>query len=115
MSAERKREVYNVARKHGLLIVEDDPCESLSHCPLSKLMSKDCFLQVRPNGADSPIVPTFLSLDIDGRVIRVDTFSKIVAPGSRCGWITAHKDIVLRVLRRNEATTVSTLLDRSSC
>lgn len=43
---------------------------------------------------------------IDGRVIRVDSVSKIVAPGSCCVWITGYKDIVLLVLRRNEATTV---------
>ncbi|KAL7424065.1 hypothetical protein Q5752_001650 [Cryptotrichosporon argae] len=86
----RKREIYAVARKYGVLIVEDDPY---------------CFLQIRPNGADSPIVPSFLSLDVDGRVIRVDSFSKIVAPGSRCGWITGPDEIVTRIMNRSEAST----------
>lgn len=32
--------------------------------------------------------PSYLSLDTDGRVIRLDTFSKILAPGLRLGWVT---------------------------
>jgi aromatic amino acid aminotransferase I len=69
----------------------------------------DCFLQIRPQGADAPIVPSFMSIDVDGRVIRVDSFSKIVAPGSRCGWITGPKEIVTRIMNRSEASTVSGL------
>jgi len=64
-------------------------------------------LQIRPNGADSPIVPTFLSLDIDGRVIRVDSFSKIVAPGARLGWITGPAPIVEKIMNTRESATVS--------
>ena len=35
------------------------------------------------------VEPGFSSLDVDGRVVRVDTFSKCLAPGLRLGWITA--------------------------
>lgn len=67
----------------------------------------DCFLQIRPNGADSPIVPSFLSLDTDGRVLRVDSFSKIVAPGSRLGFVTGHKTLVEKIMNTRESSTVS--------
>ncbi|WWC92019.1 uncharacterized protein L201_006973 [Kwoniella dendrophila CBS 6074] len=86
----RKREIYSVCRKWDLLITEDDPY---------------CFLQIRPNGAASPIVPSFLSLDTDGRVLRIDSFSKIVAPGSRLGWITGHKTIVEKIMNTRESAT----------
>ncbi|KAK8853500.1 hypothetical protein IAR55_004207 [Kwoniella newhampshirensis] len=88
--AHRKREIYAVCRKWDLLICEDDPY---------------CFLQIRPNGADSPIVPSFLSLDTDGRVVRVDSFSKIVAPGSRLGFITGHKELVEKIMNTRESAT----------
>ncbi|WVQ85764.1 hypothetical protein IAT38_007931 [Cryptococcus sp. DSM 104549] len=88
----RKREIYAVCRKWELLIGEDDPY---------------CFLQIRPNGADSPIVPSFLSMDTDGRVIRVDSFSKIVAPGSRLGFITAHKVLLEKLMNTREGATQS--------
>ncbi|KAI7308976.1 aromatic amino acid aminotransferase 1 [Hortaea werneckii] len=90
---ERRREVYKIAQKHDLYILEDEPYY---------------FLQMQPYaGPDAPattppathedflksLVPSFLSLDTDGRVMRMDSFSKVIAPGSRCGWITASEQI----------------------
>ena len=37
---------------------------------------------------------SFLSIDEDGRVIRLDTFSNILAPGFRIGWVTATAKLV---------------------
>lgn len=68
---------------------------------------KDCYLQVRPNGADTPLMPSFLSLDLDGRVVRLDSFSKFIAPGSRCGWITGPKELVTTIMVKAEASSVS--------
>ncbi|KAK8869750.1 hypothetical protein IAR55_000318 [Kwoniella newhampshirensis] len=86
----RKREVYAVCRKWNILIIEDDPY---------------CYLQIRPDGADSPLVPSFLSMDIDGRVVRMDSFSKFIAPGSRCGWITGPKPLVQAIAHKTESST----------
>ncbi|EFA86769.1 kynurenine/alpha-aminoadipate aminotransferase-like protein [Heterostelium album PN500] len=78
-SNKRKRDILEVARSYNLLIVEDDP---------------HYFLQFG-NDEDSaldklPLEPSFLSMDTDGRVIRLDTFSKILAGGIRFGFITSH-------------------------
>lgn len=51
------------------------------------------------------LVPSYLSVDTDGRVIRLDTFSKTIAPGCRLGWITAQPAIVERILRITETST----------
>lgn len=51
------------------------------------------------------LVPSFLQIDTDGRVIRLDTFSKTVAPGCRLGWITAQPAIIERYLRATESST----------
>jgi DNA-binding transcriptional MocR family regulator len=51
------------------------------------------------------LVPSYLNVDTDGRVIRLDTFSKTVAPGCRLGWITAQPAIVERILRITETST----------
>lgn len=37
---------------------------------------------------------SYLGLDTDGRVLRVDSFAKFLAPGLRLGWVTAHPQIV---------------------
>lgn len=51
------------------------------------------------------LVPSYLSIDVDGRVIRLDTFSKTIAPGCRLGWITAQPAIVEKIQRITEVST----------
>ncbi|MDC0525886.1 hypothetical protein OAO87_02710 [bacterium] len=41
--------------------------------------------------------PSFLSVDTDGRVIRLDTFSKLLAPGLRLGWISSHPAFIQKI------------------
>ncbi|KAJ1937373.1 hypothetical protein EC988_007909, partial [Linderina pennispora] len=95
MSESRRAEIYRVAQKHNLVIVEDDPYY---------------FMQFpkphEPVDSDLVLVPSFLSLDTDGRVIRLDSFSKILAPNLRCGWVTAPSYILDRVQLLNEATSL---------
>lgn len=72
---------------------------------------KYCYVQVRPNGAYTPLVRSFLSLDADGRVVRLDSFSKFIAPESRCGcWNTGPKELVTTVMVKAEAGIVSVKL-----
>lgn len=51
------------------------------------------------------LVPSYMSIDEDGRVVRIDTFSKTIAPGCRLGWMTAQPAIIERIARITEATT----------
>ncbi|EME44200.1 hypothetical protein DOTSEDRAFT_71877 [Dothistroma septosporum NZE10] len=90
---QRRREIYAVSQRHDLVIFEDEPYY---------------FLQMEaykgPEGSPAPgpssheeflhsIVPSFLSIDVDGRVMRSDSFSKVIAPGTRVGWITASEQL----------------------
>nr|XP_008113434.1 PREDICTED: kynurenine/alpha-aminoadipate aminotransferase, mitochondrial isoform X2 [Anolis carolinensis] len=61
LTTDRKEEIYQLARQYDFLIIEDDPYY---------------FLQF-----NKPWAPTFLSMDTDGRVIRTDSFSKILSSG----------------------------------
>lgn len=51
------------------------------------------------------IVPSFLSIDVDGRVMRADSFSKVIAPGSRVGWITASEQMCQRYRTHADVST----------
>jgi DNA-binding transcriptional MocR family regulator len=51
------------------------------------------------------LVPSYLSVDYEGRVLRLDTFSKTVAPGCRLGWITGQPALIERILRITETST----------
>ncbi|XP_056614169.1 kynurenine/alpha-aminoadipate aminotransferase, mitochondrial [Triplophysa dalaica] len=88
MTLERKQEVYELARKYDLLIIEDDPYY---------------FLQF-----EKPWAPTFLSMDLDGRVLRTDSFSKILSSGLRVGFVTGPKPLVDRVVLHIQASTMHT-------
>lgn len=63
-----------------------------------------------PTKADVPIflekmAKSFLTIDTQGRVIRLDTFSKTLAPGARLGWFVANKTFIEHLLRGTEMQT----------
>lgn len=39
-------------------------------------------------------VPSFLSLDTEGRVLRFDSLSKVLSSGLRLGWVTGPKQLI---------------------
>jgi 2-aminoadipate transaminase len=67
MSSARRRALIDLARERGLVIVEDDPYGDLSY--------------------DEAPPPTLKSLDPE--VIFLGTFSKVLAPGLRVGWVAS--------------------------
>ncbi|KAK8087817.1 aromatic aminotransferase Aro8 [Apiospora hydei] len=48
------------------------------------------------------LIPSLLSMDTDGRVLRHDSFSKVVVPGSRVGWVTGSEQVIERYIRHAE-------------
>ncbi|KAL8823998.1 MAG: hypothetical protein Q9191_005380, partial [Dirinaria sp. TL-2023a] len=92
-STARKNSIYEIAERHDLLILEDDPYFFLrldgTSAPSDLHPPFSLFGQFRTS------LPTsYLSLDQSGRVMRVESTSKILAPGLRCGWLTASRQIV---------------------
>ena len=128
ITAQRRREVYELCRLHDVWILEDDPyfylqwgaaAAALTHTQLADPVAKGAFssgaaaaaLQAVVPGlaglADTPSRPaSYLSLDKDQRVIRVDTFSKFLAPGLRLGWVTARGDVVTKLTSALQSHTV---------
>ena len=45
-------------------------------------------------------------MDVDGRVVRLDSFSKFLAPGMRLGWVTAHPDMLQKICFALHASTM---------
>jgi 2-aminoadipate transaminase len=63
------------------------------------------YRQLRYLGED---LPSLLELDRDGRVISLRTFSKILSPGLRLGWIAAHPEVVSRLVVAKQAADLCT-------
>lgn len=74
MTAERRAKMVELAEAHGVTILEDDP-----------------YGEIRYSGVAVPPVKHF---DKNGTVVYMNTFSKILAPGMRLGWIVADKKFI---------------------
>ena len=70
MSVPRRRKLLALAKRHGFVIVEDN-----------------VYGDLRFAGED---LPTLLGMDDSGLVIQCGSFSKIVAPALRLGWIAGQ-------------------------
>lgn len=98
---ERRREIYEVARRHDVFVVEDEPYYYLQ-MPMTGTGDREGEGEQSLEEWLDGLVPTYTSMDVDGRVLRMDSFSKVVVPGSRMGWITASEQIVERFIRHAE-------------
>ncbi|KAI0082536.1 PLP-dependent transferase [Panus rudis PR-1116 ss-1] len=106
MGLQRKKEIYDVCVQYDIIIVEDDPYYFLQegeYKPKSE-RSSQIFNYDSDKWADN-LVPSFLKVDTQGRVIRLDTFSKTIAPGSRLGFFTCNPLFAERLERQGETTT----------
>ena len=95
MSQPRRDAVLEIAAKHDFLIVEDDPYGELLYV----------------DGADTT---PLAARDTDGRVIYLGSFSKVLAPGLRCGFIAAAPPLVATLeIAKQSADLCSGMLDQS--
>ncbi|KAJ7729394.1 pyridoxal phosphate-dependent transferase [Mycena maculata] len=89
ITAQRKKDIYAVAVRYDLIIVEDDPYYyQQASAPYSTGGTRAAEKQTDEEWLDS-LVPSFLRFDYEGRVIRLDTFSKTIGPGGRLGYYTS--------------------------
>ena len=88
VSIEHRKELLEIAAKYDFLIVEDDPYGDIYF--------------------EGKFIPPIKSYDTKGRVIYVSTFSKILAPGFRLGWIVASKEILHKLTLAKQATDLCT-------
>lgn len=73
LSWERREKLVELARKYDFFIVEDDPYHFMSY--------------------DSEALPSITRIDTE-RVISLGSFSKVMVPGLRIGWIIGPKEVV---------------------
>lgn len=79
---DRRRAIYDICSEHDILILEDDPYY---------------FLQFDPAALSDRRLPTFINLDRDGRVLRFESFSKLVSAGMRVGFVVGPRPLVERI------------------
>lgn len=77
LSLERRKEILAIAREREILIVEDNP-----------------YGLVRFDGDQ---LPTMYELDGGESVVYIGTFSKILSPGIRLGWLCAPRPVLSKI------------------
>ena len=87
-SAEKRRAVYEIARRHSVVILEDNP-----------------YGELRFAGED---VPTIKSIDEDGIVVYCSSFSKILSAGMRVGFVCAPDKLVQKMVVAKQCEDVHT-------
>lgn len=102
-SLQRRKAIYDIAQRHDLYILEDDPYYFL-HMGKAALESTNQQGSGIAAGEEyiKSLPASYLSMDTSGRVLRMDTTSKILAPGLRCGWMTGCAQIIDKVVNYSE-------------
>jgi len=89
LSLQRRKHMIDIAKKYDLIILEDDPYQ---------LVQLD----------DRSQLPTLQSLDRSERVIRLDSFSKIFAPGLRIGYASGSAKIMRQFVLFKQSANLHT-------
>lgn len=89
-SLEKRKKIYEIAKKHSLMILEDNP-----------------YGELRFAGED---IPSIKSFDEDGIVIYCSTFSKILSAGMRVGFVIAPDEVASKMVVSKQTSDVHTNL-----
>ena len=88
MSLEKRKAIYSLAKKYGVIILEDNP-----------------YGEIRFAGED---IQTIKSLDTDGLVVYAGSFSKVLSPGMRVGYAIGDKRIIAKLTVCKQTSDVHT-------
>lgn len=87
-SLEKRIKIYEIAKKYGIIIFEDNP-----------------YGELRFAGNE---IPTLKSMDTEGLVIYCSSFSKILSAGMRVGYVTAPDAIAQKMVVAKQSEDVHT-------
>lgn len=90
MSLQKRKQLYDLAQKYDVMIIEDNPYGDLRYFGES--------------------IPCIKSFDTDGRVIYSGSFSKVVAPGIRVGFMVANENAMKKMIICKQGQDVHTTM-----
>ena len=98
LSEDRRTQLVWLSDKYGIPIIEDDPYGQLRYEGehIKPLVVLDRANVLRDNGYQL------------GNVIYLSTFSKVLAPGLRLGWIVAPPDVITRLVQLKQCADLHT-------
>ncbi len=99
ISLERRMKIIELADRYGVPIIEDDPYGQLRFEgePIPSVAYLDNEMRSDNDG-----------ITYRGNVIYLSTFSKILAPGLRLGWITAPPEVIRKLVQAKQGADLHT-------
>lgn len=97
LSQERRERLIELAERYGVPIVEDDPYGQLRY--EGESMPTLAFMDNARHPHDGPY---------HGNVIYMFTFSKILSPGIRLGWVMAPAEVISKLVMAKQGTDLQT-------
>lgn len=88
LSLEKRKQLMALANKYDLIVVEDAPYAEL-------VLTGDQ-------------LPPLKSMDPEGRVIYLGTYSKTFTPGLRIGWVVANKTLINKFVQIKQGSDLQT-------
>jgi 2-aminoadipate transaminase len=88
LSLERRKRIAGLAAKYGVVVAEDDPYHSLRYT--------------------GEALPSIKSFDTSGWVVLLGSFSKVIAPGLRVGFMAGSEIILRRCVTCKQCADVHT-------
>lgn len=90
MSIEKRKRLLDIAVKNNIFVIEDNPYGELTFT--------------------GEKLPTIKSMDTEGAVLYCGSFSKILAPGLRLGFLIAAKNVTEKIVLGKQVSDVHTSL-----
>ena len=90
LSLERRKRIAQIAEKYGVAVAEDDPYRDLRY--------------------SGEALPSIKSFDRAGMVALMGSFSKVISPGLRVGFLCADKTILRKCVIGKQSSDVHTAL-----
>lgn len=87
-SLARRQGLIELANRYKVIVIEDNPYGELRY--------------------DGQPIPTIKSLDTQGRVVYLGTFSKTFCPGLRIGWVAAEEPIISKYVMVKQGADLQT-------
>ena len=106
MSQQRREELLNIAEEFDLIIVEDVAYKWLRYC--GEDLPLIGALEVQRRAARDGTAPAADPVPPTRRVINLFTFSKLLSPGFRLGWICADAGVIDKLVQAKQATDLCT-------
>jgi 2-aminoadipate transaminase len=88
MPEKNRKKLVDLASEYDFIVLEDDPYGDLRY--------------------EGDPIPPLKHWDDEGRVVYMSTFSKILAPGLRVGWVVADPEILKKLIIAKQSADVCT-------